>query len=245
MLDTNLTVSVLVGQLPAFVAFLKQWDPDGTYVLRSRADGEVQRFEAVYFAPSDHQKFALGCRPVMSSDGAHLKSEVGGVMMNNCVKDANEQPTVVAMALVRVENGFAWRFLLEQGMADFPNAALVVNDAAKGGISAAAALDLERQTCLRHIAENLKSSKVFGEALGSAVKPILYMAAKAATKASFESALALLYVLEDLRSFAQTKLQAVRFKSLIFGVRFLLTFFVAGRGVPSSPRTGVCVLLAD
>lgn len=195
---------------------MKKWDPDGTYILESRADGAMQRFISLYCAPSDHKKFASECRPVMSSDGAHLKSEVRGVMMNHCVKDANEQPTLVAMAIVRTENGHAWKVLLEFGQSDFPNTELEINDASKGGISAAVTLDVDRQTCLRHIDGNIRKPTAFGEVLGALVKPVLYMAAKAATKASFESALALLYVSEDFRSFPQARLRAVSFKSLIF-----------------------------
>ena len=113
-------------------------------------------------------------------------------MMCNVVKDPNEQPTLASIAIVRVENAVAWKLFYVHVQNDFPENELNVNDAHKGCISAASRLAIDRQSCFRHIGENVR--KAFPGPMGFALVPIVYMVGKAASQTHYESALAFIHM---------------------------------------------------
>jgi hypothetical protein len=91
-----------------------------------------------------------------TSDFAHLKTIVGGVMGTVVIKDANEQPTLIALLLCAKETKQEWEFLYTNAHRDFGGALqLHRNDAFKGSLSAALDLHILHQSCVRHLAENV------------------------------------------------------------------------------------------
>jgi hypothetical protein len=85
-----------------------------------------------------------------------LKTIIGGVMGTLVVKDANEHPTLVALLVCAKETKAEWEILYQNAQRDFGGTLLLHrNDAFKGSLSAAVDLAILRQSCVRHIAENV------------------------------------------------------------------------------------------
>jgi hypothetical protein len=168
-------------KLPSFVAFLHEFDPLGTYILNTDTDENgIARFESFYLCPNRVKELMKVARPVVASDFAHLKTLLGGSMGVVTVKDANEQPTLVALYYCQRETKVAWRFLYEQLELDFARTIeLHRNDAFKGSLSAADELGLTRQSCVRHVTENVRLR--YPGPFGVSLKPWVYALASACT----------------------------------------------------------------
>lgn len=194
-----------VQQLPALVAFLKNWDPAGTYLLefdqeyQGSARDLLERFKLLYLSPSDRKRFAALCRPVLTDDFAHLKTFLKHCMLLCCIKDANEQPTNVAFGIARVENGYAWKVLYENAKRDFPMQTLHVNDAQKGSLSAAEQEEIDRQTCARHIEANCETR--YPGTLGRLLRPIVHWISRSGTVGMFEAAFLCLHSAKSFQPF--------------------------------------------
>lgn len=54
----------------------------------------------------------LGCRPIISLDGCHLKSITNGLLLTAVGIDPNDQIVPIAWAVVNKENKCNWRWLM-------------------------------------------------------------------------------------------------------------------------------------
>jgi hypothetical protein len=89
----------------------------------------------------------------------------------------------------------SWGILYDNSSVVFPSTALHVNDAFKGSLSAASERALAHASCLCHVAENVQ--KRYPGSFGFALKPWVYMLAKAGTLREFEAVFDQILVMFD------------------------------------------------
>lgn len=123
-----------IRKLDALIERLKLEDPSGTYeIVWTPVEPltGLKRLLSVYICTSWQKDLVYNGRGVLSSDGAHLKSLIGHIMMTMVMLDANNQPMLSALAVVPVENGAAWNLMYTHALKDFPSVFLHINDAFK------------------------------------------------------------------------------------------------------------------
>ena len=87
------------------MAELKRVDREGRFEL----EVDAGRFRSVYIGFSGLRKgFKLGCRRVISLDGAFLKTIVGGAILSAIGRDGNNQMFPISWAVVLTENEWTW-----------------------------------------------------------------------------------------------------------------------------------------
>jgi hypothetical protein len=145
-------------------------DPDGTFILKDRPcvwDQTLKTFDRCYVALSIARKFWECARiGLLCCDGTFTR--------NNCFKhivliatsfDGNNQITVLAFAIVDVEDADNWVWFKECLEQDFPGIETWMSDANKGIYSRDFSLSMSQSEnafvlsrCARHLAENCKEN---------------------------------------------------------------------------------------
>jgi hypothetical protein len=184
-----------IGEIEAYVAGLKEFDPAGVYEVCFVLDTlNRRRFESIVMITSRQIRLSRACRGVASSglfvflvavsfcshglDGCHLYSPAGGVLLSRVEKDANDGTFPTAIMICPIENKVYWlRFYTYIALVMHTN--IYINDADKGSKSALRELEIPSASCTRHVGGNVATR--FPGPLGAELKPFVYLIAQAST----------------------------------------------------------------
>ncbi|KAK8639792.1 hypothetical protein V6N13_138161 [Hibiscus sabdariffa] len=132
--------------------------------------------------------YKVGCRPVLSIDGCHLKGYYGGTFLAAVGVDANDSIYPIAYAVVEAENQSSWSRFLSLLRTDLEIGRLI--EAISEVFTCA-----EHRTCVRHLYSNFKNKEHFK---GKNLKDALWKAARAIYVKEFEDAMSELKALSVL-----------------------------------------------
>ncbi|KAL0217921.1 hypothetical protein RCL1_008770 [Eukaryota sp. TZLM3-RCL] len=115
-------------------------------------------FKRLFIAFGSALKGFDSCKPLITLDGTHLTSQVGGVLLAACASDALGRIFPLAISVVEVENKQEWLYFLENLKKCIPETAMILlSDRQNGLIEKVKTIfpGVHHGYCVKHLADNV------------------------------------------------------------------------------------------
>lgn len=172
---SNNTIEAQIGQymfIPSLFRAYTEDDPAGTFCYETflcHWDRTLKQFHRCYIALSFAKTFWKHARiPIVICDGTHTRGGIAfkHIILIACTFDGNNQVTILAFAIVPVEDADNWTWFKVKLDADFPGYTIWISDADKGIRSQQFSLSLSQTTeddvvvsrCTRHLSDNCREN---------------------------------------------------------------------------------------